>query len=75
MLIALCLIGAEELGLCVHLTPLPPVDFHEPPGSDCSETFELVPRASQRGQEFFHGKTEVPAPYILICKSLSEKEF
>lgn len=28
-----------------------------------------------RGQKFFHGKTEVPAPYILICKSLLEKEF
>lgn len=78
VLIALCLIGAEELGHCVDLTPLPAVDFHELPGSDFSETFELVPNhpgTSQRGQKFFHGKTEVPAPYIFICKSLLEQEF
>lgn len=81
VLIALCLIGAEELGHCVDLTPLPAVDFHEPPGSDFSETFELVPNhpgTSQRGQfsqKFLRGKTEVPVPYIFICKSLLEKEF
>lgn len=77
-LIALCLIGAEELGHCVDLTPLLTVDFHEPPGSEFSETFELVsnhPGTSQGGQKFFYGKAEVPAPYILICKSLLEKEF
>lgn len=67
VLIALCLIGAEHWGHCLHLTPLPAVDFHEPPGSDFSETFELVtthPGTSQRGQKFFHGKKEIPAPYI-----------
>lgn len=67
VLIALCLIGAEELGHCVDLTPLPAVDFHEPPGSDFSETFELVPNhpgTSQRGQKFFHGKTSPCTIYI-----------